>query len=246
MLPKHWRPAQHALARIGSLHDGGYFVSPLALQRSTALLSLGLSDDWSFEADFRARNPVPLLCLDHTVTPRFWIRRAIASLFTLQPRGLVRYFAYRRFFRGDAEHRRLCAGYDIPGGISLARVIEGIESDAIFLKCDIEGSEYRLFDDIVRHARRFTGMVIEFHSIDLHRERIDRFLAALTGFRIVALHPNNAGGMDANGDPLVIEITLTRSDLVGPTAIDRQLASINEPARPDIEARFEEDRHDAA
>lgn len=246
MLPSQWRPAAHALARVGSAYDGGYFISPLAVQRSSALLSLGLSDDWSFEADFRARNPVPLICLDHTVTARFWLRRALASVLALDLHGLGRYFAYRRFFRGNAEHRRLCAGYDTGGGVSLATVIKGMESDAIFLKCDIEGSEYRLLDDIVRHARRFTGIAIEFHNIDLHRERIDRFLAALTGFRVVALQPNNSGGIDANGDPLVIEMTLTRSDLTGPTALERPHPAPNHPALPHIEMRFEGDRHHAA
>jgi hypothetical protein len=234
MLPHSWKPVPHSVVRLGSPNDGGYLVSPLAVEQADVLLSMGLSDDWAFEEQFRELNPVPVVCLDHTVTPRFWIKRALASGL----RGVARFLAYRRFFRGTVEHRRVCVGYDGAGSVSLPSLLAEMPNDAIFLKCDIEGAEYRLLSDIAAHAHRFTGIAIELHDIDLHRDRISRFLASMPDFRVVALHPNNCAGTDGAGDPLVVELTLTRHDLAGPRTLAAEHGQPNDPERPDIELRF--------
>lgn len=39
------------------------------------------------------------------------------------------------------------------------------EKGDVFLKCDIEGNEYQLFEEIVNHSHLFSGMVFEFHNV---------------------------------------------------------------------------------
>ena len=236
MLSADWRPHPAGLIRLGSPHDGGYVISPKAVEATTLLIGLGLNDNWSFEREFHSTNPVRVICYDHTVDFRLWIRVFLRGFYRLRPSDLWKYLSYKRFFRGPVEHRKQCIGYDASGAVSLATILAGTDSNAIFLKCDIEGAEYRILDDIVANRKRFTGIVMELHSVDLHRDRIDQWLAAMRGFSIVALHANNYGGVDLNGDPLTLEITLTREGLVEQGASARHRS--NDPTRPEIEMHF--------
>jgi hypothetical protein len=47
-------------------------------------------------------------------------------------------------------------------------VLNETNSKNIFLKIDIEGSEYLFLQDIIANEERITGMVIELHDVDIH------------------------------------------------------------------------------
>jgi hypothetical protein len=245
MLPSSWKPTEHPgpLVRLGAANDGGYPVSPRSVERTEVLLSMGLNDDWRFEEDFRRRRPnVRILCFDHSVTGRFWAKYTLFALMKMNLGRARKVLGYRRFFRqAGVEHRRLMIGYDGPGSVSLKTILAETDSDAIFLKCDIEGGEYRILDDVVANQHRFTAIAIEFHDLDLQRPRIDRFIRGLDRFAIVRVHANNFGGVDPSGDPLVIEMTLTRSDLIdrADPAAPAVAETPNNPAAPNIELAFE-------
>lgn len=239
MLPNWWKPVEAGgLIRIGPQHDGGYIVSERALAASDTLLSFGLSDDWQFEEAFQRMSGARVICLDHTVNWKFWVRHIIVNLLRLRWKKLTRYFEYLHFFSNpNTEHRALKVGYDRPGEISLKSLIDLLPGRSIFLKSDIEGAEYRLLDTIISNAGRFTGLAIEFHDIDLHRARLEDFIDRLKGFVVVSLHANNAGGVDGNGDPLVIEMSFVRKDLFEPAQPGGKKPSLapNDPNAPDIE-----------
>lgn len=242
MLPSAWRPVNRTdLVRLGSAHDGGYIVAAASVDAAELLISMGLNDDWSFEADFRARRGAKVICYDHSVDSHFWKHYAIAPLIRLRTRGLRKYLQYRKFFSGDgAIHKLQMIGYDQLGAISLGTILRENPEGEVFLKVDIEGAEYRVFDDILAHQERITGIAIEVHDLDLHRTRFEKFLAGLTRFQIVSLHANNYSGVDKSGDPLVLEMALARDDLV---AVDRSLPPPahrpNSPTNPDLELRFD-------
>jgi len=69
MLPKELKPKHlYNLLRLGRNNDGGYLVEKDSLEASKALISFGLSFDWSFEKDFyNVHNNAPIHCYDHTV-----------------------------------------------------------------------------------------------------------------------------------------------------------------------------------
>lgn len=240
MLPAAWKPEPSGnLERLGSAADGGYVVARSAVEASRLLISMGLSDNWDFEAAFRSRSNARVVSLDHTVTPRFWFKQALASLVRLRPR-LTRYIAYRRFFSSaDVQHRKLCVGYDGPGGVSLATLIREEPPVSVFLKADIEGAEYRILEDIVKFSDRLTGIAIEFHDIDLNRERISALLARLPDFAVIALAANNFGGIDPNGDPLVVEMSIVRRSLLAAGDVPEMRRPIpNDPKRAAIKPTF--------
>lgn len=230
------------LIRIGGDADGGYVVPSGAMQRSTLVLSMGLNDDWAFEKEFRERTGARILCFDGSVDSRFWWRHFVRHVRWRKPRRALRYFGYRAFFSTDqVQHQQLMVGPDDTGSVSLDTIISGIPDREIFLKIDIEGGEYAILDQIVRHADRFTGIVMEFHELDHRRDRVDQFLRALTDFEIVFLHPNNYLGTDQNGDSLLLEFSLVRRDLFVPAApgTPRVIAvPPTDPGKPAITLNF--------
>ena len=70
-----------ALARIGSENDGGYVVPLDAVMAAHALVSFGLSHDWTFERDFGKYNADAIIhCYDHTVSLRTAFEYSIGQL----------------------------------------------------------------------------------------------------------------------------------------------------------------------
>ena len=85
----------------------------------------------------------------------------------------------------------------------------------LFLKCDIEGGEYQLLDLILHNDYRFTGMVIEFHSMfDPENLNLISNFIAKTKLKLVHTHINNYFYYIApNGDiPDTVELTFTSSN----------------------------------
>lgn len=242
MLPITWEPVSASGAMlVGPKGDGGYVVVCKSMACVTLLISMGLNDDWRFEEDFNRRTGASVVCFDGSVDARFWVLHLVKSALRLHVWSMFHYLRYRRFFsRPNIRHERKMVGYDGPKCVSLETILSDVPDRTVFLKMDIEGAEYRVLDDIVRHSHRFTAIVIEFHEVDLHRNRIDRFLGSLTDFAITALHPNNWGGVDRDGDPLVLEMTLTRLEFVTQRAHGENAVALPQtnPKLPDVVARF--------
>ena len=88
-------------------------------------------------------------------------------------------FDYFIFFRSPVHLCKERVGCANEGAVSINEVISRIPKEyreQVFIKMDIEGSEYRVLDEIVDNASVFSGLVIEFHDADLHIDRISNFL----------------------------------------------------------------------
>ena len=59
---------------------------------------------------------------------------------------------------------------------TLASILSDITSQNIFMKIDVEGSEYRFLDTIISNQSRISGLVLELHDCDLHLEKISNFI----------------------------------------------------------------------
>jgi len=246
MLPAEFCPRIDAsLSRVGSVFDGGYVVATESLDRTSILLSFGLGADWTFEEDFRARTGAKILCFDHTVTRRSWRRlifRSVVDLVLLKtsPRTPIRhhrhYSRYKEFFgRENVVHRHEMIGPGSVGGTDIDALMRDVSPETgVFFKIDIEGGEYQLLDQLIGHQDAITGLVIEFHGLDLHRDRIVSFVRELD-LDLAHIHANNCGGCDENGDPLVIEMTFKRpssSDAPRHRQKDYPVANLDRPNCP--------------
>jgi len=78
----------------------------------------------------------------------------------------------------------------------------------VFLKIDIEGSEYLILDELIELSHLIDGLVIEFHDIENHLEIIQRFVER-TPLNICHIHCNNHGRVNANNLPDSIECSFT-------------------------------------
>lgn len=100
----------------------------------------------------------------------------------------------------------------------------------IFLKCDIDGNEYKILDKLINNSYRFTGMIIEFHEIthDFNFDLLTEFISKIKQ-KLIHIHVNNYFyyKTDTTNIPDTIELTFSSSknilfnpDIVLPHLLD--------------------------
>ena len=252
-----FRPVECAsLVRIGGPNDGGYVVPLDAVTAADALLSFGLAHNWTFERDFGRHNPRALIhCYDHTVSARTAVEHSIGQLFRFLARWNVNHLRqvftwldYPLFFRGRNVHFKqriwLDRQYDSATvDDAFARLPEGAQ---VFAKVDVEGSEYRIMDDLLRHAPNIVALAIEFHDVDILPERFNALIEAIKrDFHIVHFHANNMGGLTPFHFPGAPEITFLNKRFFNAAPLPSQktypiagLDAPNQPRFPDYKYEF--------
>jgi len=213
-LPRYLQPWRVDLQRVGCRGDGGYLVHLPDIQRTNTLLSLGIGDNWHFEREFEQHHPCSILAYDQPNT-------------TPNPRR-------DEYFQG---HRKLLLTKVGDQGVRISDVIQQCKPP-IFLKCDIEGSEFDLFDDLVKHRHWFSGMVIEVHDInDFNKFDIFTDFVSRIGMPLAHLHVNNYFYYLDKEDviPDTLELTWTASNnavLDRSLKLPHELDDSNCPDRP--------------
>jgi hypothetical protein len=255
MLPKELKPKHcYNLVRLGKNNDGGYLIEKDSLLNSESLISFGINLDWSFEKDFFKLKERPIHCYDHTIKYSFFkkfSRNSFLKFFNKKYysiSGLKEIFSniklykdYKKFFSGKVVHFESAIGLG-KNLVDMSTVFNRINCNKIFLKIDIEGSEYRVLDDLIRYQDKIIGLVIEFHSIDLHIQKILNFVKNFK-LNLVHIHGQNPGGedyLDSNGDPTQIELTFSSySQYISKNAcIPSQLDQPSDPRYKDINLNF--------
>jgi len=208
LLPKSFKFKQAKdLIRIGKDNDGGYLISKKDLLKSDFLLSLGICDDWSFEKNFLKNNKIPLHAYDALLDYNFLIKRNISIVDKIK-----KIFSYKNFFKGENIHFRKFIGINNneEGFLTLSSVLDNLKFKAIFLKIDIEGSEYRVLESIISNHHKLSGLVIEFHDCDINLSKIEWFLKNFN-LKLVHIHANNHGLVDLERKmPLALELTFSK------------------------------------
>lgn len=184
------------LVRIGDPTDGGYVLSQRCVDRSNAMLSLGIGDNWSFDQHWHNQKPTDLIhgydgTLDWSQLPALAFDR------------------FHDLWRHPMIHFPLnIAPASAPGQISLDRALSVLQSDSIFIKMDIEGGEWELCKYIAANNELVSGMVIEFHDVGRLRSWFQHRIAMLQQyFDIVHIHGNNTSPQCDDGLPSVLEVS---------------------------------------
>jgi hypothetical protein len=224
MLPKEFKPKhKYNLIRIGRNNDGGYLVEKDSILKSNSLVSFGIGFDWSFEKDFFNYRKIPIHCYDHTLKYSYIKKFSRHSLFSLLKPSMWRFDAfkelkkkiflykdYKNFFKEDVVHFRSAIGIGFKR-IRLKEIFDRIRHNPIFLKIDIEGSEYRILEEIIELQDFICRIVIEFHDIDLHEDKILNFIYNFK-LKLVHVYAQNPGGeqyLTESGDPTQLEMTFS-------------------------------------
>jgi len=241
------------LIRVGSRHDGGYVTSRNAVQGSTALVSLGINDNWDFERDFGgySSNISEQILVDNAMSIKWWVLSTLRKIFREDFNFLNLFTEVAKPFKFKAYIKKNHVNFinqtigidDSAGEIQLYDILYLVKSDYIYLKIDIERSEYLILEEILRNSSRITGISIEFHDFDLHTDRIMHWIIALNhkGFSLVWRHPNNFGGRGLGGFPRVVEFTFIQNKYLSGSLITNQidLSTPNNPKSPDISFSFD-------
>ena len=230
MLPKEFKlVAKFKLLRFGKNNDGGYLIEQESLKKANSLLSFGMGYDWSFEKDFfnYKKKNINIHVYDYSLKESNIKKFSLSSLkklikiknyfkknfFLNFKDNLLLYYDYKKLFKNNVKHFNNAIGLG-PNLISFDDTLNKFEKFPIFLKIDIEGSEYRILDDIIKNQNKFCGLISEFHSVDLHKTRIIKFIKELN-MNLVHIHGQNVGNksyIDKDGDPTQIEMTFSVSE----------------------------------
>jgi len=202
------------LTRIGRKNDGGYLISKSDLYKSEILVSLGISDDISFEKQFIKEKNVDLIAYDGSLTIKFWIKRILVEFLKnpLNFYALKIFFSFKNLFKGKRKLIKKFVGLDTidKNYCTLSSILDNLDHKDIFLKIDIEGYEYRLLNTLISNHHNICGLVIEFHDCDIHLKEIESFLKNFK-LKLVHVHANNYSPI-RNSDklPLTLELTFSK------------------------------------
>ena len=228
-LPKIFQPYYcNNLVRLGKNHDGGYLVNEQDILKTKTLLSFGIGEDWSFEEQFTDLNDCPLIAYDGTL--KIDEVKENENLYT----------KYKDFFKDKKTHIEKNVGNN-SFETSFNSVIVG---DEIFLKCDIEGAEYRILHDILIHSKLFTGMVIEFHAITKpeNYNSLTNFISKIDQ-KLAHIHINNYFYYKTDKEciPDIVELTFTSSsnlELHKNISLPNNLDMRNNPEEDEFKINF--------
>jgi hypothetical protein len=219
-LPKIFEPFYCPdLIRLGRVNDGGYLVNKEDVLKTTRLLSFGIEDDISFDEDFAKINDCQVDAYDGTIEKDF-------AFFSEPHRNL----------------HKVNIGYK--SGCKRISDLLSYDDRNVFLKCDIEGSEYEILDELITHSHQFSGMIIEFHEAYQYPlfNLISNFISK-TDLKLVHTHMNNISYAEMpNGDclPGCIELTFTssRNIMLSKVTLPHELDMPNTTTRDEFRISF--------
>ena len=235
MLNKGFKPKYlYNLLRVGKNNDGGYLVESNSIQIAQSLISFGIGKEFSFEFYFKKIRNIPIFAYDYTIQ-EFEELPQFKSFFNVDRNN---YFFQKKIGENLVENNNI--------------TIENIVNDfnlyflglkpPIFFKIDIEGSEYKILNDLVKFSKSISGLVIEFHDVHINLDIILKFIKELD-LDLCHIHANNWGGVDSNLVPKVLELTFARDPVkIGDkSTIPHILDQKNNARKEDITIRFEQD-----
>jgi hypothetical protein len=231
------------LVRIGRENDGGYLVSKSDIDNSDVLIGLGIGDDWSFESDFKKMQNVEVFAFDAGVSRKYFLKQFIKSLtridnLKISLRLIKTLLSYRHFFLESSNHhipKFVGLDTDDENHCTLEQILDDMTYQNIFLKIDVEGSEYRFLETLVAHQNRISGLVIEFHDSDVHLKSITSFINKFN-LNLVHIHANNCSPIRASdGLPLVLELSFSKHcKTFGETSLPHKFDMPNWKGKEDI------------
>ena len=184
--------------RVGNNGDGGYIIFNTRLRQLDSVYSYGINNDVSFDLNFTDLSDAPIFMFDHTI-----------NNLPVQHKNF-------HFIKesGNYENIKKHISNTFP------------KSNRLFLKMDIEGHEWDIFnrlDDTT--LLQFEQMTIEFHNLEfLQNDYFGNFGISYDimysvfsklnkHFYLGHIHGNNCGGF--KDIPNTIECTYIRKDLLG-------------------------------
>jgi len=209
-------------------YDGGYLVCMDGMRggQIRAAYSMGIEQHDLFSAHVYYRLKVPIHQLDCTV-PRPAKGCGDCHFYQVCLKGDKPWRSPDGTGRGDWEGKS--GGHPIGPNMNMQEILNmtgqtDAPENSLFMKMDIEGSEWPIFANADAHwgLEKFKQIIFEFHSLEL-RKNHEVYASALKnlqnhGFKVVHIHGNNNknqfGTFLEDGNwyqvPRMLEVTLAR------------------------------------
>ena len=250
MIPEKFKPnGLYNLIRIGKDNDGGYLICKNNYDESDCLISFGINNDFSFEKEFKNRTEKKILAFDPTTTNNFFLKDIILNFlrfkFTSFFFSILNFYNFKKFFSSkDCLFflKKIGKGGSINKEyISIDNIFDLCKDKKnIFFKIDIEGSEYRILNDLLKNEELISGLVIEFHDVDLHLDKILKFIDQ-SKLKLIHIHANNWEDYGQKNIPTCLELTFSKNPTLISEHVDfpHILDQKNNPNVEDIILNFE-------
>ena len=249
------------LVRLGRKNDGGYVADSEIVKQCNTLITFGLGPDWTFELDYIKKNSeIQIYVYDHTVSVypyikeiikyfrRFITLRATFQSLTSRINNLSN---YRNFLNlKNVHYFKEKITYPIKDKIDtdVEKAFSRVDkSGDVVLKCDIDGDEYKIIDEILKYSTRIKMLIFEFHLVDNNEENFYKSIKKIKEyFEIIHIHGNNHFSKLNSGLPFILEITLINKKFApkNPEHINNfpipGLDYPNNPYKDDLVFSFEE------
>jgi hypothetical protein len=204
------------IIRIGSIDDGGYYITSETILKADMLFSGGISSNVEFEYDiFRFNKNIKIIMVDPTVSVlKLFFKGLLRFLFF--KKNKVRYLFNTLIFKHLLDSGR-CWHINkwLTSSKTILDVLNGNENfrnyKQIILKLDIEGSEFELLNEIKENLDFFSCMVFEFHNMDKNGQIVYEFIQNCSSkFDLISIDQNPSGGFYDFKRPKNIELTLIK------------------------------------
>lgn len=217
------------LKRIGNKNDGGYLLNLKDIEYASNFYSFGIGMSWDFESEIynlkkNQNKQFKIYMFDHSISNYFWFKNLIISfveLFFLKKKFfnyLLKFFQLKKFIR----KKECVLNYLMISPVNLKHAniykLKTTDLNEIlrkekkernnFIKIDIEGSEYRILDQLILNQDYLNGLIIEFHDVDIHIEKIKKFIQDFD-LNLIHCHVNNCGPIKDERYPTNLEITFS-------------------------------------
>ena len=172
-------------------------------------------------------------------TKEIFNKRSPVSVFTKPVFNIKTYFNFKSFFKAEKGNFFFQKGIsDFSGGVFITvpemfnnvKSFKDLPDNSVYLKMDIEESEYDVLEDILEQSSKINGLSIEFHNIkhlwndfNLLAEKLKK------DFEIIHVHGNNCCGyIHGTEIPNLIEVSYMKRNLL----TDDELNSVNQRKYP--------------
>jgi hypothetical protein len=208
-------PTDVEMIRLGNNTDGGYVIPKIALEKSDALLSFGLGENWTFDEDWHKLKPTDQIHLYDGEKTKMTFPKPENVWNRFEPIDLIK--AYEDFWVGNRRHWVENVGTQ-RGWTTFYQAMARLNSANVFLKMDIEGGEYPMLPEMLGNAKYITGIAAELHAVNGNRAAFENFVRAmLTEYEVVHVHANVTLPFGPEGLTEGLEVVFLRKDLCNST-----------------------------
>jgi hypothetical protein len=158
---------QPYLTKLGGFKDGAYVCDFRAVKSTEILISGGVGSNVRFESDFYSINKnVKVILIDPTVSIVRMLIRAGYHFLKKNQSGFNSLSEVFNFLYIKNKAILIKKYLNLDFDIQHCLFFCGKNTQNVFLKLDIEGSEYDVLNSILSLKEKFTGICIEFHGLD--------------------------------------------------------------------------------